>query len=66
MILTVCFIVFMILWLFGGSYVAYSGEKFNPVMFGGHTILPWLCVAILGYLVLGGHSVEAPMPGHRF
>lgn len=57
MILTVCFIVFMILWLFGGGYMHYEGANFNARAFGGGTLMPWLCVAILGYIVLSGPVV---------
>ena len=50
LILTVCFIVFMILWLFGGGYLYYDPAK--PHLLGG-VLLPWLCVLILGLVVFG-------------
>ncbi len=57
MILTVVFVVLMMFWLFGGGYVAYDGPNFNARSFGGYTLIPWLCVAILGYVVLNGSAV---------
>ncbi len=56
MLLCVVFVVLMLFWLFGGGYVAYSGERFNPIVFGGGTLIPWLCCAILGYMIFGGTS----------
>ncbi len=52
MILVVVWVVLMILWLFGGGYVHYTGPTPNTGYFVGGTIIPWLCVAIIGYLVL--------------
>jgi hypothetical protein len=52
----VVFIVLMLLWLFSGCYFGWntsSGQpNFVPVI--GTTLIPWCCVAILGYIVLGG------------
>ena len=53
----VVFICLMILWLVLGCYVGWlpgpSGHAdFRPVV--GYTLLPWACVAVLGYLILGG------------
>lgn len=56
LILTIVFVVLMCLWLFGGGYIASQGAAFNFPSFGGYTLIPWLCVAILGYLVLSGAS----------
>jgi hypothetical protein len=54
-ILLVVFVVFMILWLFGGGWYAYGGPGGrDPVSFGTGTLIPWICVAILGYVVFGG------------
>jgi hypothetical protein len=50
----IVFVVLMLFWLFGGGFVAYSGGAFNGRYFGGYTLLPWCCVAILGYMILGG------------
>lgn len=55
MILCVVWVVLMMFWLFGGGYVAYQGDKFNAVLFGGGTIIPWCCVAILGWILFNGH-----------
>jgi hypothetical protein len=53
MILCVIFVVLMMFWLFYGGWSVYSGPSPNPILFGG-TIIPWLCVAILGWVVFGG------------
>lgn len=57
MILIVIFVVLMMFWLFGGGYVSYNGTSFNPVQFGAGYFIPWLCVAILGWVLFGGGSV---------
>lgn len=48
----VVFVVLMILWLFGVSYLTYDPAR-GPVSLGG-TLLPWACVAILGAMQFGG------------
>jgi hypothetical protein len=55
----VVFIVLMLMWLFGGCYMGYNGPGGPGPMIAG-TIIPWACVAILGYIILGGASL-APM-----
>lgn len=61
MILCVIFVVLMMFWLFGGGYVVYSAPPAANtnviVLFGTHTLIPWACVAILGWIVFGGHPV---------
>ena len=57
MILCVVWVVLMMFWLFGGGYVAYEGNAFNAARFGGGTLIPWLCVAILGWIAFGGVHV---------
>jgi uncharacterized membrane protein YozB (DUF420 family) len=61
MILIVVWVVLMLFWLFGGGYVAYDGDAFNARRFGGYTLIPWLCVAILGYVIFSG-APAAPVP----
>lgn len=56
MILCVIFVVLMMFWLFGGGYYVYNQPNANPVVFGTSTLIPWLCVAILGWVVFGGVS----------
>ncbi len=58
--LAVVFVVVLLLWLFGGGYWAYSGPNPNPMAFGAGTLLPWVCVAILGYVVFGGGALPPP------
>ncbi len=51
-------VVLMILWLFGGSFIAYDGQTsaFNVRSFGGYTLIPWACVLILGLILFGAVS----------
>jgi hypothetical protein len=48
----IVFLILMVFWLFGGGIYAYRTPPFDPVVFGAHTLIPWCCVAILGYVVL--------------
>lgn len=61
MIWCVVFVVLMMFWLFGGGYVVYNGPSPSPIQFGTYTLIPWLCVAILGAIMFGAISV--PMVG---
>lgn len=54
LVLTVVFICCMLIWLLGGGYHVYNGPSPSPIAYGTGTLLPWICVAILGYLVLSG------------
>jgi hypothetical protein len=56
-ILIVVFVVLMLMWLFGGGYGAYQGDKFNFPSFGSGTLIPWICVAILGWYLFSGTPV---------
>lgn len=58
MILCVVFVVLMMFWLFGGGYYVYNGPSPNPVAFGTGTLIPWLCVAILGWILFGGAGIR--------
>lgn len=58
--LGVIFVVCMILWLFGGGWYVYSGPTPSPVAFGAGTLLPWVCVAILGFVIFGGGALPPP------
>jgi hypothetical protein len=49
----VIWVVLMMFWLFGGGYAVYTGPSPNPVYFGTYTLIPWLCVLILGLIVFG-------------
>ncbi len=55
--LAVVFIVLMILWLLSGGYSAYNPER-GPWLYA-NTIIPWVCVAILGYILLTGGDSTA-------
>ena len=64
--LMVIFVVFMIFWFIGGGYYAYQpvpggAPGFNPIGFGASTLIPWICVAILGWVVFNGHGPSIPM-----
>ncbi len=56
--LAVVFVVLMILCLVGGGYGYRTGP--GPWMWGG--LLLWVCVAILGYIVLGGSGSSTGIP----
>ncbi len=49
-VFAILFIVFMVLWLVGGF--AWSEDRSFKGIGGG--LLPWICVAILGYMVING------------
>jgi len=50
LILTVLFVVLMVLWL---ASCFPTPQPWAPGWLGG--LLPWICVAILGWVVLRGH-----------
>ena len=52
----IVFIVLMLFWLFFGCWWGY--DRARPVSVG-MTIIPWLCVAILGWMVIYG-GVRVP------
>lgn len=49
----VVWVVLMMFWLFGGGYWAYNGPNPSPIAFGAGTLIPWLCVLILGLVIFG-------------
>jgi hypothetical protein len=49
----VIWVVLMMFWLFGGGYWAYNGPNPNPASFGLNTLIPFLCVLILGLILFG-------------
>lgn len=51
-------VVLMMFWLFFGTYIAWEPARPHIV---GNTIIPWLCVLILG-LVLFGAIPGATIP----
>jgi hypothetical protein len=57
MIWLVIWVVLMMFWLFGGGYHAYNTPNGNPIVFGTGTLIPWICVAILGAIIFGGITV---------
>lgn len=46
----VIWVVLMILWLFGGCYMSWNPATPHAI---GNTIIPWLCVLILGLIMFG-------------
>ena len=54
MILCVIFVVLMILWLFGGGWTVYAAPAAATPQAWAAWLLPWVCVAILGWVVFGG------------
>lgn len=53
MIWCVIWTVLMILWLFGGCY--WSWDPGKPALLG-NTLIPWVCVLILGLILFGAIS----------
>lgn len=51
----VIWVVLMMFWLFGGCYVA-NQTGWNGPNFIGNTIIPFLCVLILGLILFGAVS----------
>ncbi len=49
----VIWVVLMMFWLFYGGYIAYDPAR--PLHLGG-TLIPWLCVLILGLIIFGAIS----------
>jgi hypothetical protein len=60
MVWLVIWVVLMMFWLFGGGYYAYNLPNHGPVIFGASTLIPWLCVLILGLIIFGGITVTGP------
>jgi len=58
--LMVVFVVLMILWLFFGCWWNYTPASPGGL---GNTLIPWICVAILGWVLFGG---GAGGPGPRW
>ncbi len=54
MIWCVIWVVLMILWLFGYGYATWDPNK--PGVLVGGTLIPWLCVLILGLIIFGAIS----------
>jgi len=52
----VVFVVLMLFWLFFGCYSTWDAANPKGI---GTTVIPWCCVAILGYIVLAGVQVAA-------
>lgn len=49
--LATIFVVLMLFWLFFGGYFTYDRER--PYLLGS-TLIPWACVAILGWKMFEG------------
>jgi len=49
--LAIIFVVLMLFWLFFGCYSTWDPARPQGI---GTTIIPWICVAILGYAVFNG------------
>jgi hypothetical protein len=56
--LAIVFVVLMLFWLFFGAYLSWPATPGAPAYAPlAGTLLPWLCVAILGYAVFSGGVV---------
>lgn len=58
MIWVVIWVVLMMFWLFGGCYWTWNPAQ--PAVLG-NTIIPWLCVLILGLAIFGGIETGRPL-----
>jgi hypothetical protein len=62
--LMVVFTVLMVLWLALACWSGWpvAGSPVGPAGFAplGNTLIPWLCVAILGYVVFAGGALPPP------
>jgi hypothetical protein len=62
--LAMVFVVLLLFWLFFGLWSGWpaAGSPVGPAGFAplGNTLIPWLCVAILGYVVFGGGALPPP------
>ena len=47
----VVWVVLMMFWLFFGAYIHRSAPSYEPLL--GGTLIPWLCVLILGLFIFG-------------
>ena len=54
----VIWVVLMMFWLFFGCYTCWEPQKPHLV---AATIIPWLCVLILGLILFGAISPGAPL-----
>jgi peptidoglycan/LPS O-acetylase OafA/YrhL len=58
--LEIVFVVLMIFWfLCGGACAYYPPDQRGPWVWG-NTLIPWACVAILGYCFFSGYAVHIP------
>ncbi len=53
MIWLVIWVVLMLFWLFFGSWIGWDPAKPYGI---GNTLIPWICVLILGLVVFGAIS----------
>ena len=58
MIYCVIWTVLMIFWICFGAYWNYDQAKPYGI---GNTIIPWVCVLILGLIIFGAISVQMPV-----
>ena len=64
--LMIVFVVGMMMWLFGGGFIHLGGPESNPRYFFAGTLLPWLCVACLGfYIFVCLPTPSGPPPSFR-
>lgn len=58
MIWVVIWVVFMLFWLCFGGYTNWNSATPGP--FFGNSLIPWICVFILGLFVFGAFSPPPP------
>jgi hypothetical protein len=52
----ILWIILMLFWLLGYCFV----EPFNGRQFGARVLVPWLCVLLVGLVVLGEIAFKGP------
>ena len=60
MIWVIIWVVLMLFWLFFGCYHTWDKERPTGI---GTTLIPWLCVVILGLFIFG--ALSAPQGAFR-
>lgn len=55
----IVWVVLMMFWLFFGGYTIYNSTDRSPQIVAG-SFIPWACVAIPGWVVLGSYFRQSP------
>lgn len=61
----IVWIILMIIWLFGGSYSVLNAPTPDHRIWITNSIIPWVCVLILGLFFFGAFGVPVLMVPQR-